>query len=540
MNTISPGEFHQTLGCSRMERHSANNGVGRKLATTVPPIMIHSGTPCPPSPSDCRVNESHSRQQLNSEQQLTTLNGKQQYDSQHLPQLSMHRSVMGGGQSPFHVASSPWNHPQLQTNTFKHPSEIFANMKQEADPSGVSYTRKDVPNTLQLQKSQTRILNRLSHGGQADINHLQPPHQCGVSNSQVHSPTFSDVSSIRLTPQAQARQNSRSQKAHLPQVYGYLSNSVDLDDAASPVIPPLTSLSPYLGSGISEVPSFPSILSPQSSSHHLSRKRALSVSPFSDLLDVSGIRSSPNSLYVAMFGSHPMTPNGQAVNGEPFPGSVGHLVGHANPVPPNVQYRVQNRKTSIEHNQNVDGTMDTTITNQVTFTEQRHRQNLARYNAQGIQPHSNLSVHQVAAQTMEDDYMSSRGSITSHTNSTHSSQLKDEFEPYVCLWDSCNRIFDEQEYLVHHIENLHIEKGKLDNFTCLWKSCIRNKKPFNARYKLIIHMRIHSGEKPNKCTVSCFFCMCSYNSVNVKVMISVNVNIMVRLVLVLTLRLWQC
>lgn len=476
-----------------MDDNSSNHPLGHN----VPPIMIHAGTPCPPTPSDCNMNMNNSSQLAS--RQHSALNGRQE-DPHTLPQLSMHRSVLSGGQSPYRTASSQWNSAQTHTSSpFKHPSDIFANLKQELDVSCSHSMRRDVPNNLQLQKS--RILNRLSpNQSNANTHHLQLP-SCSFSNTQVHSPTFSDVSSIRLTPQSQGRQNARLQKMHLPPVSGY--SHTDLEDSVSPVIPPLTSLSPYLGSGISEVPSFPSILSPQGSSHHLSRKRALSTSPFSDMLDLSGIRSSPNSLYAAMFGSQPMTPNGPGVNGEPTTGSVGHLVGQSNPVVPPLQYRVQKRKTSIEHNQNVDGTTDTTITNQITYTEQRHQQHLAKYNALGSQPQSNLAVHQVALQSMDHDHLSSRGSMASQTNSSLSNQPKEEIESYLCQWEGCSRTFDEQEDLVQHIESKHIEKGKMDDFTCLWRSCIRNRKPFNARYKLIIHMRIHSGEKPNKCTVSC-------------------------------------
>lgn len=44
-----------------------------------------------------------------------------------------------------------------------------------------------------------------------------------------------------------------------------------------------------------------------------------------------------------------------------------------------------------------------------------------------------------------------------------------------------------------------------DEFSCLWRDCARERRAFNARYKLLIHMRVHSGHKPNRCHVSTDF-----------------------------------
>ncbi|KAK2900973.1 hypothetical protein Q8A67_009088 [Cirrhinus molitorella] len=72
-------------------------------------------------------------------------------------------------------------------------------------------------------------------------------------------------------------------------------------------------------------------------------------------------------------------------------------------------------------------------------------------------------------------------------------------EEQPCRWMDCRATYGLKEELVRHIEKVHIDQRKGEEFTCFWAGCVRRHKPFNARYKLLIHMRVHSGEKPNKC-----------------------------------------
>nr|CAI5859907.1 unnamed protein product [Callosobruchus analis] len=68
-----------------------------------------------------------------------------------------------------------------------------------------------------------------------------------------------------------------------------------------------------------------------------------------------------------------------------------------------------------------------------------------------------------------------------------------------CRWRSCGLRFPSLDQLASHVAKVHSASGRGGLFYCGWDGCTRNDKGFNARYKMLVHVRTHTNEKPHKC-----------------------------------------
>lgn len=60
-------------------------------------------------------------------------------------------------------------------------------------------------------------------------------------------------------------------------------------------------------------------------------------------------------------------------------------------------------------------------------------------------------------------------------------------------------VFFKLEDLASHVTQKHAVVGLGGLYYCRWEGCLRQDRGFNARYKMLVHVRTHTKEKPHEC-----------------------------------------
>ncbi|XP_035914729.1 zinc finger protein GLI2 [Anopheles stephensi] len=88
--------------------------------------------------------------------------------------------------------------------------------------------------------------------------------------------------------------------------------------------------------------------------------------------------------------------------------------------------------------------------------------------------------------------------IQGETDASSTSE-QESVEEFICRWENCYCVFFKLEDLASHVTQKHAVIGLDGLYYCRWERCLRQDRGFNARYKMLVHVRTHTKEKPHQC-----------------------------------------
>lgn len=175
----------------------------------------------------------------------------------------------------------------------------------------------------------------------------------------------------------------------------------------------------------------------------------------------------------------------------------GHYPGQAAPPPPHHHHHHHHQYLSVNH-PHLGGAMH----------PQQHPGVVNTHNPSASHPHSGAFIRYLRSGSGPS--ASPSPGVGSAGGTANPGASGDGHQRMTCRWIEqdvrmpnvgkiCGKPFDGIHEIVTHLTVEHVGGPEVTNHSCFWQDCARAGRAFKAKYKLVNHIRVHTGERPFSC-----------------------------------------